>query len=304
MIFNRMRSLRIRKSTGITIIEMLMYCMLAVIVGAVVYNTLRTGSSLSAKNAALNRSHDDLRGALDRLANNLRMARNVPTLLDSSGSVVSTGPAAGLRYDRIIGEPYAVEPVLTAGNLTAAQNTLDVYRSTIAVGTPPIPQINDLFLLDTPTGQIRVRITSVTTQPPSAGTQRISLTFASGLGQVLKWGANQPQWGRIVRQEAFIVMAGAGGKNELRFYPSFEPMPTLSDTSKYTVITNQVGPGTGEATPFDVQTVNGDKIIQANVRIQNRDYNRWLSNKQNNELNTYFRMNLSMTSRLRPKSTQ
>src|SRR5262245_51418874 len=113
-----MQPLRQRKKTaGLTLVELVMYCLLAGAVGLIVYGTLRTSSTLSTKNASLNRSHDELRSALDRLASNLRMARNVPTLLNTSGAVVSSGPAAGVRYDRILGEPYVLDPVMTAGSM-------------------------------------------------------------------------------------------------------------------------------------------------------------------------------------------
>jgi len=298
-----MRALRSKNRAGITILEMMMYCILAVSVGAVIYSTIRAGSALAAKNASLNRSHEDLRSAMDRVSNSLRMARNVPTLLNTSGAAVTAGPAAGLRYDRIIGEPYAIDPVTTAGSLTSSQTSLSVYRCTTAVGAPPIPAVNDILLIDTPSGTIRVRITSVSAAAISGGTQKITLTFATTLGQSLTWGANQPQWARLVRQEAYIVMPSGNGGNELRFYPAFDPMPTLTDTTKYTVVTDQLATGTGEATPFDVLTVNGDKIVQANVHIDSRYYNRWLANRQQNQMNTYFRMNMSMASRLRPKTT-
>jgi hypothetical protein len=287
---------------GFTLIEMSMACLLSVLLGAVVFYTLRTGTALSAKNASLNRSHDDLRSALDRLANNVRMARNVPTLLNTSGAVVTTGPAAGIRYDRIIGEPYVLEPAMTQGSISSSATSISVYRTTVG-GAPPIPSVNDLFLVDTPGGTIRARITAVSLGGAGGSTQRITLTFASAVGKSLTWGANQPQWGRLVRQEAFLVMPTTGGRNELRFYPSFDPMPSLGDKAKYAVITTNIGSNAGEATPFTVVDVNGDKVLQANVRVQQRDHNRWLADKQGNEMNTYFRMNLSLTSRLRPKTT-
>jgi hypothetical protein len=297
-----MYSLPSQRQSGVTLVEMLMYCILAVVVGSVVYSTMRTGSLLSSKNTSLNRSHDELRGALDRLANNLRMARNVPSLLNTSGAIVTTGPAAGLRYDRIIGEPYALEPVMGAGSLASTATTLSIYRSTTAAGAPPAPQINDTLIVDTPTGTIRALITSVAAQSPSNGAQRYNLTFSAAVGKDLTWLANQPQWARLVRQEAFIVMP-ANGRNELRYYSSFEPMPTLSDKTKYSVITSSVGTNAGEATPFNVLDVNGDKVVEANVRILSQEYNRWLADKQMNDMNTYFRLTLSLASRLRPKTT-
>jgi hypothetical protein len=299
-----MKLFRHRKTkTATTLVEVLMYGLLAAVLGAVVYHTMRTGSSLTAKNVSLNRSHEELRTALDRLANHLRMSRNVPTLLNVNGGVVATGPAAGLRYDRILGEPYVLDPVLTAGSLPATATTLAVHRSVSSLGAPPMPAVNDILIIETPSGVIRARIASVNASAAGANTQKITLGFSAPVGKALSWGVNQPHWARLVRQEAFLVVPSTSGGNELRFYPTFEPIPTLSDKTKYTVITNQIGTDAGEGTPFNVIDSNGDKMVQANMRIETRDYNRWLASRQANEMNTFFRMNLSLTSRLRPKNT-
>lgn len=298
-----MRNFRSKKQAGLSIAEMLIYCVITVILGMVVFSVLRTGSALSAKSVSINRSHDALRTALDRLANNLRMARNVPILLDANAATVTTGNAAGVRYDRIVGEPYVLDPVATSGSVSAAATSMTIYRSVSGVSAPPIPVVNDILIVDTPDGSIRARITAVTATPATANTQKIILNFSAAVGKSLSWGVNQPQWARLVRQEAFLVKPDGAGKNELRFYPSFEPMPTLTDKTKYVVITNQIGTNTGEATPFSIVDTHGDKIVQANIRVQSTDHNRWLANKQANEFNTYFRMNLLMTSRLRPKNS-
>lgn len=279
-----------------------MYCTMAVIVSAVVFSTMRSGSMLSVKNVSLNRSHEELRSAMDRLANNLRMARNVPTLLTAGGAVVATGPAAGIRFDRIIGEPYAIDPVNTAGSIASTATTLNVYRSTSVSGPPPIPKVGEILLIDTPSGLIRARITGVSASSPSGGVQRFTLVFASALGKSLSWIAGQPQWARLVRQEAFIVVP-VGARNELRYYPAFDPVPNLSDRSKYSLITNEIGTGTGDGTPFEIADVSGDKVLRASIRIMAQDHSRWLASRQANEMNSYFRMNLSLTSRLRPKTT-
>lgn len=284
-----------------TLVEVLIYASLTVIVAAVAYSALRTGTILSAKNVSINRSHDALRGALDRLSRQLQTSRNVPTLIDTTGNVVASGSAAGIRYDCTIGEPYVIEPVLTAGSIASTATTLVVYRSTMATGAPPVPRINDALIIDTPSGtSMRGRITAVTADAASGSTQRITLTFAAALGQTLSWGANQPQWARLVRQEAFIT-ASNNGRTELRFYPAFEPMPTLSDTTKYIVLSDQLSTTSGDLTPFSVLSTNGDKIVQANLRMQARDYDTWLSKNEANSFNSYFRMNVSLSSRLRPK---
>lgn len=267
-----MKKIRQRPRAAYTLVELLIYAMITIVVGLVAYSSLRTGTILSAKNASINRSHDALRVALDRLSHQLQTSRNVPTLIDTAGNVVSSGSAAGLRYDFTLGEPYAIEPVLTAGSIASTATTLAVYRSVTGTGAPPVPRVNDALIIDTPSGtSMRGLITAVTAAAASGSTQRISLTFSAPLGQSLSWGANQPQWARLVRQEAFITAVN-NGRAELRFYPAFEPMPTLSDTTKYTVLSDQLSTATGDLAPFSVLTASGDKIVQASLRMQSRNF--------------------------------
>lgn len=296
-----MKALYRRSNTGYSLIELLIYAMITVLVGSVAYSALRTGTMLSAKNLSINRSHNALRESLDRLSRQLQASRNVPTLLDTTGVAVSSVTAAGLRYDRVIGEPYVLSPVLTAGSVVSTATTLTVFRSVTASGAPPIPNVSDSLIIDTPSGtSIRARITAVATSPASGGTQQINLTFAAPLGQSFSWGANQPQWARLVRQEAFLVTSN-NGRTELRHYHTYEPQPTMSDTTKYTLVSDQLSTAAGDLTPFSVTTTSGDKIVQANLRMQSRDHDQWLGNKQSNAFNTYFRINVSLSSRLRPK---
>jgi hypothetical protein len=297
-----MRPLTRKLIAALTLTEMCISSFLTIGLGAVVYSAIRSGSNLSAKNMSLVRTHEALRSSLDRLQYQVQMSRNVPTLLTTTGATQATGPAAGMRYDRIVGEPYVLDPVATAGSIVSTATTMVVYRSISGVGSAPVPTVSDILLLDTPSGAIRARITAVDAATPVGTTQKVTLTFASAVGKSLTWLANQPQWAKLIRQEAFIVMP-VGTTNELRFYPSFDPVPVLTTPANYTVLTNQIGTGTGEGTPFNVLDVNGDKLIQANLRVKSTDFNRWLSNQEGNEMNTYFRMDFNLASRLRPKTT-
>jgi hypothetical protein len=158
------------------------------------------------------------------------------------------------------------------------------------------------MLIPTPTGNIRARISSVTVHSASGATQKISLTFSAALGKSLTWFDNQPQIAKLVRPEAFVVMP-ANGLNELRFYPQFEPTPSLSDHSKYIVLTNQVGTSSGEGTPFSVLDMSGDRIVQSTLRVRDAQYSAYLASKEKNTYSGYFQLLLSLPSRLRPKTT-
>jgi hypothetical protein len=134
-----MQRLRNRETAGVTVIELMMYTVLAVVLSAVIYQSLRASSLLTTKNASLNRSHDSLRSAMDRMGNNIRTSRNLPSLLGASGDVVVSGPAAGIRYDRMAGEPYTLDPVTTAGSISSAATSISIYRSVLGIAPPPLP---------------------------------------------------------------------------------------------------------------------------------------------------------------------
>jgi hypothetical protein len=288
---------------GLTLPELMVYAVLVGVVSLVGYQALRAGSSLSVKNVSINRSHEALRSALDRLSNNLRAARNVPTLLTDDGTPAAGAPAAGIRYDRTLGEPYVLHPPEGAGSISASDTNLSMWRSTEDIGLPPIPEANDVVLVDTPTGMIRGRVQSVDVLTgDGSGKQKIMLTFAGPAGKSLSWAAHQPQWARLVRQEAFIVVP-ANGKNELRYYPSFQVTPDVDDPASYVVVTDQLGTEPGDAKPFSIVDSNGDKSVRADFRVRAVDHNRWLTGKQAGDFNTVFHMDLSLTPRLRPRST-
>ena len=100
----------------------------------------------------------------------------------------------------------------------------------------------------------------------------------------------------------------AGERNELRFYQSFEPMPALDDPTTYTVITDAVSTITlpdgtpRDATPFAIDTTGGNKLVKAGLRIQAKDYVFSLADKQANSFNTFVGIDVTLPSRLRPKS--
>jgi hypothetical protein len=281
----------------------MVYAVLVGVVSLVAYQALRAGSSLSVKNESINRSHQSLRSALDRLSNNLRAARNVPTLLTDDGEATSAAVGAGIRYDRTLGEPYVLHPAEGAGSVLASDTKLSMWRSTDPIGLPPIPEANDVVLIDTPTGTIRGCVQSVEVVTGGGGPkQKIMLTFTEPVGKSLKWGEHQPQWARLVRQEAFIVVP-ANGKNELRFYPSFPVTTDLDDPASYVMVTDQIGTAPGDATPFSILDSNGDKSVQVDFSVRAVDHNRWLTGKQAGDFNTVFHMDLNLTPRLRPRST-
>jgi hypothetical protein len=214
----------------------------------------------------------------------------------------TTGSAAGLKFDKIVGDPYVLDPPLTAGSLAAAATSVVVWRSTDAASGAPVPLVGDIIIIQTPSGTIRSRITAINAGSASGTTQKLTFTLAAAAGKSLSWTANQPQIAKIVRPEAFIVMP-QGDRNQLRFYPRFDPMPTLSDATQYRVLTDQIGTETGEGTPFTMIDLDGDRVIQSNLRVRETMFTRALARTETNSYSGYFQLLLNLPSRLRPKTT-
>lgn len=292
---------RLRRAAGFTIVELMVASSVLAVVSVVAFAFMRSGTILTAKSARLNHSHDELRGSFDRLADQLMAANDVATLIGTNG-LPTTGPAPGLKFDKVVGDPYVLDPPTTPGSFSSTATSLIVWRSTNELATAPIPSVGDVMLIPTSTGDIRARISGVAPHTASGKTQKLTLTFSSALGKSLSWQANQPQIAKIVRPEAFIVMP-ANGLNELRFYPQFEPVPTLSDRSKYIVLTNQVGTSSGEATPFEIAAINDDRIVKSTLRVRESQFSAYLAKQEQNSYSGYFQLLVNLPSRLRPKTT-
>jgi hypothetical protein len=288
-----------------TLVELTIYGLVVTTVGIVAFSLLRSSTILGAKNSNINQSHNELRGVFDRVADHLLASNNVATLIGNNGLALGTqvgSNAPGVKFDRVIGDPYLLHPWQTAGSLTSGATGCSVWRSTTATNTAPLPEVGDILLIPTATGNIRGVISSVAPLGASAGKERINLTFTAPVGKALTWGDGQPQAAKLVRPEAFLVMAN-GTKNELRYYKNFEPLPSLTDSTKYKVLSNLIGTGTGEGTPFTIQDYNGDKIVRSTLQVREHADINWIANDEANSFSSYFQLLVNLPSRLRPKTT-
>ncbi len=294
---------------GFSLIELLVAIVILVIVGLMVTSFTVTETWLFAKNTALNNSHRSARRALDRLANELQQTQNLPTLIDETGNATAAASAAGLRYDRLVGAPYKIEDPGGSG-FKATETKVKVTRSIDPFNAPPLPSAGDVLLMDLPTGgTLRARAASVkiTKTDNSKQLQTVELTLASALGVDIPFDATQIKAAQIVHRQAFIVVPN-GARNELRYYQDFEPMPVLDDPTQYVLITPDISTvklpdGTRrDVTPFSIDDSTGDKLVKASLRMQAREYVYSLASKQANSFNTFVQMDITLPSRLRPKS--
>ena len=223
---------------GFTLIELSIYALLVAVLAAVSFSFLLSGMTLATKNSNLNRSHEDLRLAFDRMAHQLAGANNVATLIDTAGATVSgpvtaittpmtgtlTGPAAGFKFDQVVAEPYVLESPQTANNPLAAgsiastatsinvfypkYNLTHVQHLTPSASGAAVLAEGYVLQIPQPDGSnIRWQISSVGARDSTnANWHKVGLTFTAAIGKTISWSANQPQMVKIVRNQAFVVM--------------------------------------------------------------------------------------------------
>ncbi len=295
-----MKPLPRRRLSGSSLLELTIYFGIAVIISGVAYSFLRGAMTLYAKNMSIVRSHTNLRSVLDRLGNNLQQANSLPVLINTNGTVAAA-PAAGLYYDRYLGDPYVLTNPGGAG-LPSSTTSVTITRSTVPLASPPIPVAGDAIMIDDPNGPVRALIATSTPGTVDAITKRqpIALTLTNALGTTLIWSATEVRTAKLIHREAFLVVT-VGDKSEFRFFQNFEPLPVLTNPANYTVISNQISILAGETTPFSIDTIGTDRIVRASLFARSTDFSTWLSNKQANEFNTFVRLNALLGSRLRPK---
>ncbi len=305
---------------GFTLVELMVAIGVLAVVGAVAMSFMGSQTFLFAKNTALNESHVAVRSELDRLTDELQQAEGPPGLIDTNGAAVATGPAAGLQFDRLVGYSYVLQYPGSPG-LRANTQMLTVTRSVNALTAGAIPQPEEILLIGLPNSDIlRAQIASVV---PSAATiksgvpvQDIKLNLTAQLGTAMDWRnplGNPPQQKtvKVVRHEAFIVMP-SGGRNELRFYRNFQPVPPqtlagiLNNPTQYVVITNDVSTAAAadptlppDAKPFSIDNTGGNRAVKANLGVQSQDYVNSMSGKEDNNFNTFVRIQTALPSRQR-----
>lgn len=290
--------------SGLTLVEIVVALAVLAVLGTLISSFTLSETWLFAKNTSLNTSHTSLRSGLDRLTNALQQTQSLPSLINNDGTVATTSPAAGLQYDYLVGGPY----VLNGTSYSAGDTTISITRSTNTFVVDPLPQQGDVLLIDTPTdGTVRAQVSSASSVFLDLINKRqvLDITLTTPLANDINW--TPPKTAQLVRRQAFIVrpvVRSKGPRNELRFYPSFEPVPAnLDDPTSYALITEDVSDAQPQdATPFFLDATTGDKLTKASLRIRSQDYVNSLANKQSNAFNTFVRIDVTLPSRMRPKS--
>ncbi len=262
-----------------TLAELTVAAGLSAVLGLVVVNFLGSSSLLMAKNVSTNLTHSTLRISLDRIVQHVSEVNGALTLVNINGGVVSSGNAAGVRFDHLVGYPYVVLHPGGSG-LQSSATTLTLRRSKTAQTSPPIPENGDVLLLDGATN-IRLKVLSatagaVTGTPPL---QNITVTLKSPVGITIPWSPNTAKTAKLVRAAAYVVVPN-GPHNELRFFPSAEGITNFAGSTSYSMFINNIGVAPADKTPFSFVNVQGRNFLRTNLSVRSTQYENRLSNKE------------------------
>jgi hypothetical protein len=288
---------RAPESEGFTLVELVVSMAITALIGILAFAYMRTGMLLFAKNVTTNFSSNTLRRSIDNVLNRVQNSVIFPVLISSTGSPAGS-PAAGIYYDRLLGDPYVVTNPSGAG-LVAGTTTLTLTRSTSPFALPPIPQNGDVLLIAGAPSSLRPMVASATASTSSGSQQSISVTLSSPLASAITWTASQICTAQLIRREALIVKS-SGSQPELRCYPSFETTTNLNDSSQYFVVSNQVGNQGSEVTPFSIVTSGTDTLLGMDYVVRAGIYQNYLANREANQFSSYQRVRTTLPLRLRP----
>jgi hypothetical protein len=279
-----------------SMVETLAGAAAATIVGIGVFAILNTGTMLSARNLALNVTNNALRQSLDRAEQLLQQGDSMPVLIDTTGAA-TTGPAAGVRFDRFVGAPYVL--TIPVAGLPVTTTSLSLQRSTDALAAPPIPEAGDIIRIDGEAATLRPRTSSVVSTAPNAQLrQTMTVTLTAPLGSEVT-SASTTLTAKVIRSVALIVMPN-GNKRELRYYHSWDLTTNLSDTTKYAVLTDQVGMQADDATPFSLITTQTKSFVNMSFRVRANQFDRRLMGKQADQFNTFSRVDVQIRPKVNP----
>ncbi len=277
---------------GFTLVELLIGSTIGVIVSLGVFAFINTGSMLTARNLSVNLTGTSLRGSLDRVESLIQQSDTLPRLIDTSAATVAgTGPAAGVQFDFFVGGPIVVNP----GSLTLT-SAVTSFTIRYAQASSRAPTPGDIIRFDGAATTLRPRISAVTSNTlVSAGMRDAVVTLTSSLGT--PFTATTALRGKLVRDVALIVMS-AGGSRELRYYTDMAGTTSLSDATKYVVLTDQIAMQAADATPFSKRTIAAREFVALSLRLRASNFDRRLNGQQADQFNTFAQVD----SVIRPKT--
>ena len=281
---------------GFTLVEMLVGCTVGAIISLGVFAFINTGSMLTARNLSVNLSSNSMRSSLDRVEQLIQQADTMPTLVDTAGAGTASTAAAGVRFDRYVGGPLIINP----GALTLPSTTTS-FTIAYAQAASPAPSVADVVRFDGTVATLRPRIAGPVTVtdlvPAQPGMKQAAVTLSSSLGATVTVASSLRA--RLVREVAVIVMPAGGGR-QLRYYPDIAGTTNLNDATKYTVLTEQIGMQSGDATPFSLQTFQTRSFVKMSLRVRASDFDNRLLGRQADQFNTFAQVDSFIRPKINP----
>jgi prepilin-type N-terminal cleavage/methylation domain-containing protein len=263
-------AIRRRSRGAFTLVEMLVTLSMFGVLGGIVYGIATEALVAFARNTSINKSYTDARLSIDRLAQLIQSAGHPPSLVDVSGTPLTTntnGPAPGVRFYR--GSSAPLYTVAGGASLVLTSTTVSL---TIASGQSP-PQTGDLFLA----GGIGFQaVGSVTTSGTTA-----TVTFPAAISTYCQTTPSTTGVAACKSLLAFTRVAYVAVGTELRYYPiarsvSVDTAAVFNNRANYQVVANlPATPGaTTQTTPFSLSTSPGmTSLLIVALCAEAPDYN-------------------------------
>lgn len=283
-----------------TLVELMVGAAVASVLAVAIFALMNAGMILSAKNLSINLTSNSMRTALDRVEQAVQQAETMPQLIDTAGNPVAAGSAAGIRFDRTVGSPYVV--TLIGGVVPSTSTSLTLTRTTNSMAPPPVPRAGDVVRLSGTATTLRPHVQSVVAGAVTAALrQPFTVNLTAALGTTVDPIATNIVTANLVRSVAFIVMP-ANGKPELRYYDRYDttPVGSLNDPAYYFVVTDQIGTGMGDATPFSIVTYDAKPFVNFSLRVRSSGFDRGIRSLQRDQYNTFARTDTYIRPKILP----
>lgn len=291
-------------TAGYTLVEVCIALVVLMIVGILAFSILTSSTTLLAKNISLNSSNTTVRSTLDRIYSEINQSNGLPKLINADGTAAasSSGPAAGIIFDRYVGGPFIVGNPGTG--LPATTTAIQLYYSATALPTQAAPLRNDVIRMDAGTRPLvnastsPVAFSSPTPVPSQSKT--VTVTLQSPLGTAISWASATQQTAYLVHRKAFVVVP-ANGRAELRVYGDAETVTDYNNSAGYKILSREIGTqtvnGLAENAPFSLVTQNGATFLNIAMRVEDQQFNKYLAARQSKEFNTFLRVDTMLRPR-------
>lgn len=243
--------------SGFTLVELMIASGVLLMVGIAIWTVLHTVMVLSAKNEAINLTHQQGREVVNRISREIRSSVSALQLVDASFNPVSgTNQAAGVVFQTVFRGPNQIH-----NNCTSASNNVRITRDPAVDGDPTRG-----MRLIIPAIQVEADIDNAPGGNGQNGVQDIQLvngfgSYTTPTNQDLTCNNGNPVYVTYVTQKsAFILVAG-----ELRYYSHY-----LS--GQYSVIARNLA----TSAPFSLKNGNTSTLVVSFVvrdsRVSSRNY--------------------------------